>query len=66
MTFLPLQVYNIPQMDSIVKERMPEFCGGESALFQFLKGNMEYPRKVIKKGARHDLYWFYHHERWKG
>jgi len=56
MAYLPLQAYNSLQMDSIVKERMPEFYGGESALFQFLKENIKYPRKAIKEGIQGTIY----------
>ena len=36
----------------ILVEKMPEFPGGQSALFKFLSENVKYPKEAVKKGIQ--------------
>ena len=36
----------------ILVEKMPEFPGGQAALFKFLSENVKYPKEAVKKGIQ--------------
>jgi len=47
---------NKSEISDIIKEEMPEFPGGETAMKQFLAENLKYPALASEKGIKGEVY----------
>ncbi|MGZ5242750.1 MAG: energy transducer TonB [Bacteroidia bacterium] len=40
----------------VIVEQMPEFPGGQAAMFEFFKNNIQYPKAAIEAGVQGTVY----------
>ncbi len=46
----------IPDVTFVIVENMPEFDGGESALYDYLRENLKYPKMAVEAGIQGTVY----------